>query len=520
MELEANATPLDHDHSVGATENPIWPTLQLAQVNTHQLPDTDTGIQSIHHTLGTGATQAAPGNHAHDYEGASIFNKPWDICTSSTRPTDPQPGRMIYETDTNTARAWTAFPNNVLTGVQLVGVDFTYNFNTANSATLLDTAIFSQTYITGGSLAFGAMGAPDFDDCRWFLGANENRRCIAQTVATGQSVTASDDQVLTFTTGSQQLQGRDFIYFLFWRWPDIENPSPTNDIYLRMSANGQSYVRLCLNDAGCFFAATTSGSLGEVFLGGTRANVTQTNQQWTVKAIGGTYILYRGNQQILAAYDEDNIVNIGVNYRGWGIGMSGAKGDHGKQLTPANFTSVRIQDAFITRIPIHATEFIWQLLPMATIPHIRAEAHFRQQVIHGPKGNVIGYDTILHDWTFSPFTNFSVSQTDITIQEAGHYNIHASHPWDPDFHDFDQAGIGIAVNGQDIGRKSVSFMRGNGFAPGYPQTNELFFTYYLAKGDVVRVYAQHNASTTHWLFWWDIPPNRFTAWIELDFLSP
>lgn len=61
MALETNATPLTHDHS--GTE--ARPSQKLSQANTHQSPDTDTGLGAIHHTLGLGATQAAPGNHTH-----------------------------------------------------------------------------------------------------------------------------------------------------------------------------------------------------------------------------------------------------------------------------------------------------------------------------------------------------------------------------------------------------------------------------------------------------------------------
>lgn len=38
---------------------------KLAQANTHESPDTDTATTALHHTLGTGANQAAQGNHAH-----------------------------------------------------------------------------------------------------------------------------------------------------------------------------------------------------------------------------------------------------------------------------------------------------------------------------------------------------------------------------------------------------------------------------------------------------------------------
>jgi hypothetical protein len=48
-------TPTSHDHSSN----------KLAQANTHETPDTDSATTSLHHTLGTGANQAAAGTHVH-----------------------------------------------------------------------------------------------------------------------------------------------------------------------------------------------------------------------------------------------------------------------------------------------------------------------------------------------------------------------------------------------------------------------------------------------------------------------
>jgi hypothetical protein len=48
----------DHDHDGS-------PTQKLAQANTHESPDTDTGTGSLHHTIGAGANQAAAGDHTH-----------------------------------------------------------------------------------------------------------------------------------------------------------------------------------------------------------------------------------------------------------------------------------------------------------------------------------------------------------------------------------------------------------------------------------------------------------------------
>lgn len=43
----------------------ITPSLALTQAQSHRSPDTDAGPSSLHHTVGTGANQAAAGNHGH-----------------------------------------------------------------------------------------------------------------------------------------------------------------------------------------------------------------------------------------------------------------------------------------------------------------------------------------------------------------------------------------------------------------------------------------------------------------------
>src|SRR6478736_9110777 len=64
----ANAALKTHAHT-GSDGTP-----KLAQSTTHESPDTDT-TSGIHHTLGTGANQAARGNHLHDYN--TLFNIPY-----------------------------------------------------------------------------------------------------------------------------------------------------------------------------------------------------------------------------------------------------------------------------------------------------------------------------------------------------------------------------------------------------------------------------------------------------------
>lgn len=100
MALQSNAALKTHDHSGvdGIGHGP-----KLSQANTHQNADTDTSPTALHHTLGAGANQAAPGNHTH-----AELPQNYRICTSSTRPT-PFPGLMIFETDTNIVRVWAVY---------------------------------------------------------------------------------------------------------------------------------------------------------------------------------------------------------------------------------------------------------------------------------------------------------------------------------------------------------------------------------------------------------------------------
>lgn len=95
----------DHDHD-GA------PTQQLAQANTHQSPDTDTATSALHHTLGSGANQAAAGNHTH--AGGAAFT-----------PADTEPGSPDAADDEfNTTDA-----SDPLTGWTTMGTPTVHNID-------------------------------------------------------------------------------------------------------------------------------------------------------------------------------------------------------------------------------------------------------------------------------------------------------------------------------------------------------------------------------------------------------
>lgn len=64
--MQAQQTLLAHSHD-GST---FRHGSKLAQANTHQSPDTDSGASALHHTIGTGANQGAAGDHTHDIVAA------------------------------------------------------------------------------------------------------------------------------------------------------------------------------------------------------------------------------------------------------------------------------------------------------------------------------------------------------------------------------------------------------------------------------------------------------------------
>lgn len=112
--LQTNAAKKGHDHSGDPTDTSKG--AKLKWTNTHEqaspaatlllaqaTADTDASALAIHHTLGNGPTQAAPGNHTHE---AHEIPQNYQICTSTTQPSTPWLGMMIFETDTNQLKIW------------------------------------------------------------------------------------------------------------------------------------------------------------------------------------------------------------------------------------------------------------------------------------------------------------------------------------------------------------------------------------------------------------------------------
>lgn len=98
--LQTHAAKRGHDHSGDA--NNTGKGAKLAQANTHQGADTDSATTALHHTLGTGANQAATGNHVHDY--TALTGTPWRRVTTLPSTSSVPEGTVVYQTNTQTVR--------------------------------------------------------------------------------------------------------------------------------------------------------------------------------------------------------------------------------------------------------------------------------------------------------------------------------------------------------------------------------------------------------------------------------
>lgn len=126
MAMQTEATYLVHPHD-GTTRNGP----KLAQANTHQSADTDTGATAIHHTIGTSANQGAAGNHTHT--AANV----WPVGAVFITEVAGNPGSAPH----SLPGTWTS-----ITGTFLVAAGSTFTAGaTGGSASHTHTASFSST---------------------------------------------------------------------------------------------------------------------------------------------------------------------------------------------------------------------------------------------------------------------------------------------------------------------------------------------------------------------------------------
>ncbi|QDF18593.1 hypothetical protein SEA_PUPPER_107 [Gordonia phage Pupper] len=463
--LQVEAALRNHDHS-GSGDR--FHGSKLAQVNTHESADTDSAPEAIHHTLGPDSHQAAPGDHVHDYNGVSIINKPLVLCTSTTRPGAPYPGLMIYETDTNCFRVWGNFgPTEPVTGLDsLDEFDYSSLFTDAHNRPSLNPAEWEQWYSDDpGATNHGAMGVINSGTVRWLDQSNDSNTCIARRIKTADRVTQTDDQVITWRTGTIVIENEPMF-----------TESASNDVYLRMSADRASYIRLQVLYDRVQVLYTTTGPAGEKLLGAMgslNTNLATTN--WMAKIVDRTLTLFRSGEQVGQVIDTKGVALRGMSNRGWGFGMMSGDRYLG-QNTPGSIDWIRIQDN-VTYIANNR----WTVLPIANIPAVRLRQSLRQQLNY--TGTLIEWNEELED-AFG-FYN-PVRRAEIVAKEPGLYDLKSAMQWDADRVP-DSVEIVALVNGVETEIRTAAYLRGNGFVPGFSQTVNLAGQIRLKTNDVLAI---------------------------------
>lgn len=488
--LQHNAAVKSHDHSGDAAD--IHKGAKLDQANTHQTSDTDVGPTSLHHTLGTGPNQALPGNFVIDYNDSTrLDHRPYVICTSTTRPGMPYEGLQIYETDTDRVRVWASFAATEA----VLGLNSIDNYDSGASVTL-SPSVWDVSY-DSGNLLHGTMGTPDGQHLSWTDASPDTNRGIARRVKTADKETLTDDQVLTWQNGPQQLEGVILLTI-----------PASNDKYFRMSADGQSYIRLALSYDFVNVTYTTSGRQNEQPLGTFRVAANWANASYRAELKDRTLSVYYMGELLFSVVDRDQVTDKGPNFRGWGTGMTAGARFLG-QSTPGSEDWVRIQDSIY-----YVAANRWTVLPVAKIPTVRLRQTVNQQLASA--GTILQWGEELED----EFDFFNIAApTDIVIKEPGLYNIQAAIQWDPSIVP-DTAMAILCINGLETTIRKQQFMRGAVFTPGFSQTLDLSGVLRFNTNDVLTLKVKYVASPNilEFIFSWFDGPSKVNSRIDMHYI--
>ena len=493
MALERNAAQITHDHSGSATDTKRGP--KLTQANTHEMVDTDPDITAIHHTLGQGQFQAAAGNHVHDYNSSTIINKPFFLCTSTSRPSNPVLGQMVAEYDTGCIRMWSSYNGNIaLSRVQ--GIE--------NFGTYYWFGMGPDWYLnyTGDTNVNGFIGTTPSGELVWnpetglFTITN---RAIARNYQTSFQHTMGDDQVITFQTGSQLIETTEITADLAY-----------NDFYLRMSDDCLSYTRVAIG-YGLIDVYYSDGPVmgweNEKSLGRLWGSTKGANSTWVIQYFGRTLSIFRDGSLFGTIVDKDTATVKGQNNRGWGIGMRAA-GASIKQLTPASLNYVTISDA-----TTYGQTPRWSLCTVGSFPVVTLRQTTGQEI--NGHGSILQWDTVDEDTFGYVHATPGNAVTDINLSEPGIYQIAASIAWKSGIA-ANAAELMITVNGLDTPYRQQAYLSPN---LGVTQNQDVWATLRLHANDVVRIKASHNASSLTFLTDVDAANNRFTHF-SLYYLGP
>ena len=170
---------------------------------------------------------------------------------------------------------------------------------------------------------------------------------------------------------------------------------------------------------------------------------------------------------------------------------------------------------------------IWQLLPVGTVPVLRAESRVEVEVVQNQRHtcffthileDLFGMCGAVHNHHQEPRVVGNI--TDLVVPESGHYWVHSRFHWHPQHCYHDHSMIEMTVNGVDVGRKDWEFVRGYSYVPGFGQSINLNMLWYFDAGDILRVHVKHNGSNRSRLWWHDLSPDKQHSYLDLYFNGP
>lgn len=232
----------------------------VTQAESHSSADTDGGTSSIHHTIGTSATQAAAGNHTHSYASVGATT-PSSVSSSNSAGTSADAARVDHTHSgvtsiTGTSNQVTASASNgavTLSLPQSIATSSTPSFSTltlSSGSTALNLSNGSATI--AGNLTVSGYISGGMTAQRYSNGGSVN-----DTTSVGTSYVDVPSLTVTFTPN---YVGQKFLVMLTGAC--VTNSSTVQYVLYQVYVDGANlcYIRTVNSGSGINYSTNISGS--------------------------------------------------------------------------------------------------------------------------------------------------------------------------------------------------------------------------------------------------------------------